>query len=304
MDNAHPHANFAASVFKNIDDARDVLSPLLPTEVRDAIDWQSLSVVDASFVDEKLKDYHSDLLFKAQDTSGEQMDNYILLEHKSHPDLGILKQLLAYQKEVYARQEKYAPVLPVVFYHGKERWNARTEFAKDAPHALSYYALNFRYVLISLRDTDLENLKFSLTATAIVHIFKEIWDIADLNKLRAYFALIAVLFSRTGTEDILKRILMYIYRVHDIQPVTVKEIIEVATTREGGIAMSTAELLEKQGIEKGREEGREEGRQEGIKKGLRRAVINLRSKGFPAQEVAEITGLTLDQIQQIEDEYE
>lgn len=68
--------------------------------------------------------------------------------------------------------------------------------------------------------------------------------------------------------------------------------------------MSTEESSEEQKVETQRDKANADGGQQEITKGLRRAVINLISKGFSREEVAKITGLAQEQIEQIEDEYE
>ncbi|GHS97906.1 hypothetical protein FACS1894139_11760 [Planctomycetales bacterium] len=52
-----------------------------------------------------------------------------------------------------------------------------------------------------------------------------------------------------------------------------------------------------EGLEKGREEGREEGRGEGEKQSALRIAERLKQKGFSPAEIAETTGLSLDEVQ-------
>ena len=51
-----------------------------------------------------------------------------------------------------------------------------------------------------------------------------------------------------------------------------------------------------EGLEKGRAEGLEKGRTEGITK----VAINMLGKGMPAELVAEMTGLPIDEVQRIQ----
>ncbi len=310
MENKHPHANFAASIFGNLQYARGILKPLLPPEVSKNINWKTLKRTDSSFVDEKLKDFHSDLLFTAKNTKGDNMQLYILFEHKSHPDYGVLQQLLAYQKEVYAKQKKYTPIIPVVFYHGKEKWNVRTEFATP-PEDLAKYALNFAYILIDLRKINLEEAKISLTIQAILYIFNNIWDVDKQDALRRYIEIIAELFSDENSDRLLRLILMYIFRVHDVEPAEVKKVIESVTPKKGDIAMTTAERLEKRGMEfglsqgiqrglqRGLQRGRQEGRQEGQYQAKLESAKNLQKMGFDSNVISSATGLSKAELKKI-----
>jgi len=55
---------------------------------------------------------------------------YILLEHKSYPDPQTPFQLLRYLVRIWERDsregEDLRPIVPVVVYHGQERWRAAT----------------------------------------------------------------------------------------------------------------------------------------------------------------------------------
>jgi len=58
---------------------------------------------------------------------------------------------------------------------------------------------------------------------------------------------------------------------------------------------------EERGIEKGRNEGRHEGRKEGWENGVRLVARNLVSQGLPIGQIAQATGLALEDVQKIAD---
>jgi len=250
----------------------------------------TLAPQDNSFVDESLRNLYSDILFLANGTDGEAKELYLLLEHKSHPDKNILMQLLGYQREIYARQKKYAMVLPIVLYHGKKEWNIRTEFA-ESKSALSKYALNFSYILIDLQKIPFENLQLSLTVRAILHIFQKIWDIGSTKKFQEYIRLIKDLILADESVTLLQKIFVYIYAVHDIKPETAKKTIEAIVSKEkGDLAMTTAQLLVEQGMQQGMQQGE-----------LRRALEtarNMLSDGVPLDKTLRYTKLTKEILQQ------
>ena len=64
---------------------------------------------------------------------------------------------------------------------------------------------------------------------------------------------------------------------------------------EKGLAKGMKRGLAK-GIQQGREEGREEGKQEGKQEGLRQTALALKKIGLPADQIAEATSLTLEEI--------
>src|SRR5690606_35658178 len=58
-----PHDALFKSAFENPQHAAAELRHILPTELTHAIDWSSLRLEPGSFIDPKLADRHSDLLF-------------------------------------------------------------------------------------------------------------------------------------------------------------------------------------------------------------------------------------------------
>ncbi|HRP68877.1 MAG TPA: Rpn family recombination-promoting nuclease/putative transposase, partial [Turneriella sp.] len=232
-----------------------------------------------------------DLLFTAQTKDNMPLNLYILLEHKSKPDKNILTQLLIYQKEIYVKQEKYAAVIPVVFYHGKEKWNIPKKFAE--PHErLIKYALNFRYILINLSEYNFEKLKISLTARAILGIFQKIWYLEDEEIFKDYIRAIADLFSAENNAALLQKIFVYLYSVHTIEPIETRKRIEAVIAEKGDVAMSTAELLIERGIEKGIEKGIERG----VEKNKLETARRMLDKGLSLNDILEITALSLDDL--------
>ena len=53
------------------------------------------------------------------------------------------------------------------------------------------------------------------------------------------------------------------------------------------------------GRTEGRAEGRAEGREEGIKEGVLRNARRMKEKGFPIEDIMEITGLTFEEVSQL-----
>src|SRR6185437_15432173 len=68
----------------------------LPAEVADLLGPEPPEPVPGSFVDEELRQHHSDLLYRIQLKSTHDAYAYVLMEHKSSPDAGARLQLLRY----------------------------------------------------------------------------------------------------------------------------------------------------------------------------------------------------------------
>jgi predicted transposase/invertase (TIGR01784 family) len=80
-----------------------------------------------SFIDKKLRESFSDLLFSV-DINSRQGYIYFLFEHKSYPVTDIAFQLLKYMTEIWntkvnkEKAEELPIIIPLVIYHGKTAW--------------------------------------------------------------------------------------------------------------------------------------------------------------------------------------
>jgi len=67
----------------------------------DALDLSRLELSPGTFIDEKMKEFRSDLLFRIPAKTGGLSEIYLLFEHKSVPDPRIFQQLLGYLARIY-----------------------------------------------------------------------------------------------------------------------------------------------------------------------------------------------------------
>ena len=97
----NPHDRFFKELFAHLPTARDFVRHYLPEPLGAAIDLRTLTIVKESFIDEQLRNYFSDLLFHAKRKQGGDVLIYILLEHKSLPDVMVALQLLLYLARIW-----------------------------------------------------------------------------------------------------------------------------------------------------------------------------------------------------------
>jgi len=93
---ANIHDAFFKQVLSDQQTAGTFLREHLPSEVTGLFTCDPPERVPGSFVDEKLRQHHSDLLFQVQLNTGQNAFAYVLLEHKSSPDSAARLQLLRY----------------------------------------------------------------------------------------------------------------------------------------------------------------------------------------------------------------
>jgi len=155
----------------------------LPPEVAGLLGPEPPEPVPGSFVDEDLRQHHSDLLFRVQlkDQSLEAYA-YVLMEHKSAPDPGARLQLLRYVVRVLVqwyeqnnRQLPLPPVLPLLTHQGPEGWSVSCEFTDlfgSVPDVLRSYLPSFQHALIDLAPMDDRTLSGEVRLRAFLKALK------------------------------------------------------------------------------------------------------------------------------------
>ncbi|EPZ4724710.1 Rpn family recombination-promoting nuclease/putative transposase, partial [Shigella flexneri] len=118
-----PHDALFKSFLTHPDTARDFMEIHLPKDLRELCDLDSLKLESASFVDEKLRALHSDILWSVKTREGDGYI-YVVIEHQSREDIHMAFRLMRYSMAVMQRHiehDKRRPlplVIPMLFYHG------------------------------------------------------------------------------------------------------------------------------------------------------------------------------------------
>lgn len=150
-----------------------------PPELAKVAKWKTLALVPGSFVDEELKDSHSDLLFSVEMRSRYTL-LYVLFEHQSTVDPWMPLRLLEYMLRIWRahltdnpKARRLPPIVPIVLHHSEHGWTAGTSFEglfemDDAVATeLMPFVPRFRFVLDDVsRATDDELRARAVTALA------------------------------------------------------------------------------------------------------------------------------------------
>ena len=95
----NPHDRLFKDVWSHREAAQDFFRNYLPGELQEAIDLSTLQICKDSFVQNDLREFFSDLLYKVSISSHEGYI-YLLFEHKSYSERLILVQLLSYMRSI------------------------------------------------------------------------------------------------------------------------------------------------------------------------------------------------------------
>jgi len=175
---SQPHARTFEYVLRNKEAAASLL--------KDKLDFRTLRISNIKYIDKKLKDYFSDLLYEIKLKPGHKsVFIWLLFEHKCREEWFICLQLLKYMVgiwELYLKQNekaKYLPVIiPLVIYHGKPKWSISERFVSlfEEPSDMEEYILDFKYNLYDISHMPDEEIRGTPLLKIFLTTFKYIYS--------------------------------------------------------------------------------------------------------------------------------
>ena len=243
----NPHDKFFKQSFAHLDLAAEFMRCYLPLQVSAALDLSRLRLEKDSFVDSKLREHFSDLLFEVGLVGGGAAFVCLLLEHKSKPDewvaLQLLRSMTPAWQAMHERGLKRLPlIIPVVIYHGAKSWKVNEHFStlldlEPLPEALRQYALDFKYYLCDLsKFKDLEVIG-QVGLPAVLQLMKHIF-MSDLTpQLPQIFDTVVDQVLPTRVAEQLNIMVRYI---HETGRVTEEELLAaLGESKKGGKYMDS-----------------------------------------------------------------
>ncbi len=295
-----PHDHLFRTVFSDPEDATGLLQAYLPARVVRSLRWSTLAVQDGRFVDERLRELESDLLFAVERETGSAMWLYVLLEHQSTPDRWMRLRLLTYCCRVWDRDRQrrasdatLRPILPVVFFQGRQGWPHPTGFTTLFPEEDRHWPWGpqFEHILIDQAAIGPEEVRGTLRGR-IAQLTMMAAQRDSWAATRGALRLLAELNAAAAPDDI-DPLLPYVVYLHATLPRGHWRRFADAFRREvpaGGTAMDYAEQLVQQGIRRGMQKGV----QQGIRQGQAKVVDDLLRAGVPWSTIEAATGIDPD----------
>ncbi|MDA3128772.1 Rpn family recombination-promoting nuclease/putative transposase [Aliibacillus thermotolerans] len=269
MEIQNPHDKFFKETLGNVETAKDFIVHYLPEHILKVVDVNTLEVQKDSFINKELEENFSDLLFKVNICNKEGY-LYLLFEHKSYLDRGISFQLLKYMVEIWeAKRNKEHTnelpiIIPLVIYHGKKNWNIPSNLGDilngydELPERLKGYVPNFEFLLYDISRHSDEEIKGTAQLKILLTLFRDL-NTGDVQKQNeAIFRSIHYLNELENKQTAvgyLETLMRYIFTVaRDFTTEDMEQMIhEIETTQLEGseVVMTLADILRKEGIEKG-----------------------------------------------------
>lgn len=125
-----------------------------------------------------------------------------LIEHKSKVDYNVTMQIFRYmiyiwedyEKEMERKQKgisklagfRYPPIIPIVYYEGKQSWTVPRNFRDKIIHGAEYgkYIPDFEYYLVPLNDYSNEELMKHGNGISFVMMVNKLQSEADISDFR------------------------------------------------------------------------------------------------------------------------
>ncbi|EME8508333.1 Rpn family recombination-promoting nuclease/putative transposase [Salmonella enterica] len=290
------------------DTARDFLAVHLPADIRSQVRLDTLKLEAGSFVDQKLRELHSDVLYSVETAEGHAGYIYCLVEHQSTADRMMAWRMMRYSMAVMdAHLKKGNDTLPVVvpllFYQGTVRpYPYSTDWMDcfDAPAlAREVYSRPWPLVDVSvMEDSDLQSHR----RMALLELVQR--DIRHRDAASLLRDVVQLIRLAGNTREQVEAVLCYIiYNGMTSESITpflyelAGEIPEYKELIMGTIAQQLKEEGIQLGIQQGIEQGIEQARLVAQQKLLETAYALL-DNGVSLDVVIKSTGLSRETLEQ------
>jgi len=301
-----PHDALFKFAFSQVEEAAGELRHVLPAALSSRIDFATLTAVPGSFVDEALRERHSDLLFSAE-LAGRPALLYLLFEHQSTVVALMPFRVLSYMVRIWDKwlsTQKDPPqslplIVPIVVHHSDTGWTAAValedilDVESEVLAALGPHVPRLQFVLDDVSQQSDEALH-SRAMTALGRAV--LWCLRDgrtpgeiLRKLERWAEVVREVARAPNGVAALSALFRYISEVSDIRTEELQETILAEVGEEVRDAMTTA-------ADRLREEGRREGRLEGERAMLLR-MLTARFGQLPPTVTARIGIATVDEVE-------
>lgn len=290
----NPHDRFFRESFTRPEIVRNYLEEYLPADLRALIDLEQLHLEDGSFIDEAMREHQTDLLYRVVLADDTAVYIYFLFEHKSYPDPLTPLQLLRYMVRFWERQvkeqERLSPIIPLVIYHGEQRWSVAADFLTllDAPPPLRPYLPDFRYHLNDFSYLSDETIRGKIWLRVCLATLRSIFN----PHLRAELGdLVHLLFQLEDQETGLEYIRTILYYMSRATERVSREDMRAALLQQDAAGEQMMTTIAQEFIEQGIEQGIERGQIQTLQEEIL-ALLNIRF-GLASERVAErVTAVT------------
>ncbi len=217
----NPHNACFRDFFKDPEFVQAFIKYHIPEHISSLLDLDTIQVDLSGFVSQEHREYYADVIVTVQlKGHSEDVNIYILLEHKSTPELLTRLQVLNYmvQKWMDLKRKDQLPgrlpvIIPVVIYHGKGRWNYSRKFSElfELPsEVLRPFVPEFKHMIHDISSMQDDEFKTTTTLEIFHLLFKYIHYPELETKLQEIYDLMETIPDQDKVKQYLQAIVQYV----------------------------------------------------------------------------------------------
>lgn len=235
------------------------------------LDPESLEPLPTEFPGQQVPSRRADAAYRVLRADGGRQPVYVVLEHKSRPELLTSAQVARYcigywEGQLAQGLRRLSPILPVVLYHGARPWRVARDLGElvDAPAFLSDFRPRLRYHLVSLGPQDPPPRRGPVSLRVGLEVMQAAFFPDFEARLATAIGRLAVLRRPDLIARDLAPILIYANQIRpQLSNERLQDLVHSALPLPGGAVMDkTFERLIQQGYQAGFAEGRQIGMME------------------------------------------
>ena len=307
------HDRYFKDTFQDRALAKEFLGIYLNKEIHQAVDWDTFTVYDTSFIGANGMQKYADVLYVAQ-IKAQPIDLLFMLNHERKPNKHLGIKIGEYSLGAMRRGLRQEPgrhmfVISYTYYNG-----VRSPYPHAYPYSYSQF-LNFeaknlmeRLILHAQNLLDVSAYKHtdigSHGTVGIAELFMKHVDNVDVGTWLVGNE--ALLESFEGSEC-LDRSWNYLADVNECEVKKLVNLFEESLPKSKEKMLSIRQQIKKEGIQEGINQGIQEGisqgRQEGERLGLRKIARQMLFQLHMGMDVIQrATGLSVEELEQLKEE--
>jgi predicted transposase/invertase (TIGR01784 family) len=295
-----PHDRFLKDLLQDIEVAKEFLQNHLPLAIQENIDWDSLTLYDISIIGEGNKQLYADLVYKAK-TKQERTDAFFIINHERNPNAllpfkGAEYMLGTLKKNIKQKQEP-AFIFHTTWHNGKKGPYPYPQSILDyfKEKDLAQQMLLHSGQVIHAHELD-DQVLASHEKSNILELFMKYGDDPNLLTWLEEHPEIA---KKLEENKYIDRGLEYVAEVgcHKIEDLI--DTFEKISEKLGKTMLTTAQQIERKTATRVRKSALQEGKQQGMQARNLEIAKNMLSKGYQAEAVLDLTGLSKEELENL-----
>ena len=291
--------------------AIDFIQHHFPKKISQALNTNSLKLLQQSFIKKDLQEHFSDLVFSCK-LADKPAYLTLLIEHQSSPDKMMAFRIHQYLFGLLSNYRKQHPnkllpaVYSLVFYHGKTTpypYSLSLQSCFDDPLNIMSEVLYQDIALVDINQLPDEVLKKQEWIGPVTSALKYIRQQEMAPFALDILASLQWSMDKYEAQEMLELLLKYLFNAGNIEDIDsfVESSLEQLSSPIRSEMMTFAEKMEERGIQKGKQEGILEGKQEGKIEGKQDIALRMLNEGVELAFISKVTDLSLADLKRLQE---